>query len=236
MPAVIEELRSYDDNDQLIFSGTGLTSTNVVVTHVGTTDDLKITFTNIAGSIVLKDQLFASYGLEQITFSDGITWNESQLWNSYLTLGSDTDDALWGTSANDTLFGGKGNDVMTGNAGADSFVFDGKGVFNTLNLGLDRITDFTSGTDKILLSKSTFTALTSSVNTALNASEFAIINDATNGTAIASGSTAKVVFNRANGDLFYNQNGATAGLGSGDRFATLSGGASLAASDILLRA
>jgi Ca2+-binding RTX toxin-like protein len=163
-------------------------------------------------------------------------WNESQLWNSYLTLGADTDDQLWGMSGNDTLFGGKGNDILTGNAGVDLFVFDGKGAFNMLNLGLDRITDFTTGTDKIVLSKSTFTALTSSVNTALNASEFAIINDATAGESIASGSTAKVVFNRANGDLFYNQNGATLGLGSGARFANLSGGASLAASDILLRA
>ena len=238
----MSDFGSDNSSDQLIFSGSGLTSVNVVITGETGTKNLKISFKNTIGSIVLKEQLDSNYynvansGIESLTFSDGVTWNESQLVNAYLTAGAATDDDLFGTIRDDLLFGGKGNDFLTGRAGSDSFVFDGKGVFNPLNLGLDRITDFTTGTDKIVLSKSTFTALTSSVNTALNASEFAIINDATNGESIASGSTAKVVFNRANGDLFYNQNGATLGLGSGARFANLSGGASLAASDILLRA
>ena len=238
----LSDFGSDNSSDQLILSGSGLTSVNVVITGETETKNLKISFKNTIGSIVLKEQLDSNYynvansGIESLTFSDGVTWNESQLVNAYLTAGAATDDDLFGTIRDDSLFGGKGNDFLTGRAGSDSFVFDGNGVFNPLNLGLDRITDFTTGTDKIVLSKSTFTALTSSVNTALNASEFAIINDATNGESIASGSTAKVVFNRANGDLFYNQNGATLGLGSGARFANLSGGASLAASDILLRA
>lgn len=207
---ILSDFGSDNSNDQLVLSGNGLTAVNAIVTRDIGTKDLKISFKNTIGSIVFKEQLDSNYynvnnsGIESLIFSDGVTWNESQLVNAYLTAGAATDDDLFGTVLDDTLFGGKGNDVLTGRAGADSFVFDGKGAFNTLNLRLDRMTDFTTGTDKIVLSKSTFTALTSSVNTTLNASEFAIINDATNGTAIASGSTAKVIFNRANGDLFYN--------------------------------
>ncbi|OUC15130.1 MAG: hypothetical protein B0A82_08670, partial [Alkalinema sp. CACIAM 70d] len=64
---------SNDTNiDQLVFSGAGLTSTNVIVTRVGTTSDLKITFGGgITDSVILKDQLYGSgnslnYGVESV--------------------------------------------------------------------------------------------------------------------------------------------------------------------------
>lgn len=47
---------------------------------------------------------------------------------------------------------------------------------------------------------------------------------------------ARMVFNRFNGDLFYNPDGVTTGLGSGGHFATLSGVNTLSATDILLQA
>ena len=81
---------SSSDNsiDQLIFSGVGLTASNIIVTRIGTSSDLKISFRgNTADSIILKDQIYnsvaADYGIEQIQFSDGVIWTEQQLWNSY---------------------------------------------------------------------------------------------------------------------------------------------------------
>jgi Ca2+-binding RTX toxin-like protein len=79
---------SYNDNsvDQLVFSGTGLTSTNAIITRLGTSYDLKISFGGgISDSIILKNQVYSttySYGVESIKFSDGVTWTEEQLWNA----------------------------------------------------------------------------------------------------------------------------------------------------------
>ncbi|QJE73255.1 hypothetical protein HHL28_09285 [Aerophototrophica crusticola] len=56
--------------------------------------------------------------------------------------GQDGDDSLDGGAGNDWLEGGLGNDTLTGGSGADIFRF-AKGW------GLDTITDFTQGSDKI---------------------------------------------------------------------------------------
>jgi Ca2+-binding RTX toxin-like protein len=76
--------------DQLIFSGTGLTAANLVVTRVSNTNNLQLTFKGITGSLLLVDQIenyyYPNRGIESITFSDGTMWNENQLWNAYLSL------------------------------------------------------------------------------------------------------------------------------------------------------
>ncbi|MBD2195080.1 MULTISPECIES: RHS repeat-associated core domain-containing protein [Calothrix] len=145
-------------------------------------------------------------------------------------------DQLFGDAGNDWLAGGAGNDTLTGGTGIDKFVFDIGTAFTTSAMGSDRITDFVTGTDKIVLDKTTFTALTTSAGSNLNASEFAVINESTNGATVAGASIARMVFNRFNGDLFYNADGATSGLGSGGYFATLSGVTTLSTTDILLQA
>lgn len=53
--------------------------------------------------------------------------------------------------------------------------------------------------------------------------------------AVAAASSALIVYSRATGNLFYNQNGTAAGLGTGGHFATLSGLPTLTASDILIQ-
>lgn len=60
-------------------------------------------------------------------------------------------DILRGRGGDDTFWGGNGDDVMTGGRGADVF------RFNPLDstLGNDRITDFTPGTDKLLMIRPT---------------------------------------------------------------------------------
>ena len=60
--------------------------------------------------------------------------------------GNDVSNKLNGNGGNDVLDGAKGNDIYTGGAGADEFRVSEIG-FN------DKITDFTSGVDKIRLSR-----------------------------------------------------------------------------------
>jgi Ca2+-binding RTX toxin-like protein len=137
-------------------------------------------------------------------------------------LGGDGTDTLSGGAGTDILIGGYGNDRLTGGAGADQFVFGGGSV---ANLGNDTITDFNSADgDKIVLSKATFTALTSAAGAALSASNFAIIN-VTGALAgvfeLFTANAAPIIYNQGTGHLMYNSNGATAGLGVGGVFATL---------------
>jgi hypothetical protein len=45
-----------------------------------------------------------------------------------------------------------------------------------------------------------------------------------------------LIYSSSTGNLFYNQNGAAAGLGAGSQFATLSANLALTANDFLLQA
>ncbi|MGL5943253.1 MAG: hypothetical protein ACRC2S_23390 [Waterburya sp.] len=98
---------------------------------------------------------------------------------------------------------------------------------------MNRINDFAHLSDKIVLDKTTFKALTSVVGSGFNvASEFAVV---TSDAAVIT-SKALIVYSSSTGNLFYNENGATTGLGSGDQFAVLSGIPTLSASDFILQA
>ena len=55
-------------------------------------------------------------------------------------------DKLSGGNGKDRLYGGNGNDTLNGGGAADKFVFE-----NAAGSGVDRIADFTSGSDKIWL-------------------------------------------------------------------------------------
>ncbi len=57
-------------------------------------------------------------------------------------FGESGDDTLYGNGGEDRLDGGAGNDVLSGGQGADVFVFDE---------GADRITDFVTGEDSLVL-------------------------------------------------------------------------------------
>ncbi|MEH1866202.1 MAG: tandem-95 repeat protein, partial [Nostoc sp.] len=144
-----------------------------------------------------------------------------------LLRGGEGDDILIGGEGNDTVVGGKGNDVLIGGVGADLFVYNSNADF----VGVDAIADFQSSKgDKIVLDKTTFSTITSAAGTGFsNITDFQI-------TSSAATSTAKIVYDRLNGELFYNQNGNAAGFGSGGLFATLTGSPTLTASDFVLQA
>lgn len=138
---------------------------------------------------------------------------------------------LRGDAGNDILIGGAGNDTLVGGAGADNFLYNTNAPFASSAVGVDTISDFNSSQgDKIILDKTTFNAITSVAGTGFsNANDFKI-------TSSVATSTAKIVYDPVNGQLFYNQNGSAAGFGCGGLFATLTGAPTLTASDFVLQA
>ncbi|WP_287245207.1 MULTISPECIES: 5'-nucleotidase C-terminal domain-containing protein [unclassified Okeania] len=132
-------------------------------------------------------------------------------------------DRLFGGSGNDTLNGGQGrdrlnsgpgDDIMTGGASIDRFIFNTNQAYDQDDLGEDRITDFDIERDIILINRTTFTAIDSGDSFENVFATVTSNNDAATEDAV-------IVYNTDNGNLFYNQNGSDAGLGSGGVFVTL---------------
>ncbi|NER08046.1 MAG: calcium-binding protein, partial [Okeania sp. SIO3C4] len=150
-----------------------------------------------------------------------------------ILLGGAGDDTLEGGIGRDRLNGGAGNDTLLGGGSIDRFIFNTNEQFQSEDVGIDQITDFsqTQG-DIILLDLSTFTAINSDSGTGFSiANEFAtVINDQE-----AETSDAAIVYNSNNGNLFYNPNGSEVGFDSGGQFATLTNTPSLIAADFFLR-
>ncbi|MGD1701596.1 S8 family serine peptidase [Dapis sp. BLCC M229] len=150
-----------------------------------------------------------------------------------ILLGGAGDDILEGGTGRDRLNGGAGNDELTGDGSIDRFIFNTNEEFQTEDLGLDEITDFsqTHG-DIILLDRTTFTAINSDAGTGFSiADEFATVtND-----QLAETSDAVIVYNSNNGNLFYNPNGSNPGFGTGGQFATLTNTPLLEGEDFFLR-
>lgn len=133
--------------------------------------------------------------------------------------GGDGNDTLNGGGGDDQLAGNAGDDILTGGAGNDQFFFRSNSAFNAADFGFDRITDFAIGSDQILLSQTTFGTITSA--------QIAFVNT----DLAAETSDGLIVYSRATGKLFFNQNGAAVGLGTGALFATLDGAPSLTTND-----
>jgi Ca2+-binding RTX toxin-like protein len=72
-----------------------------------------------------------------------------------ILIGTSLADRLVGGAGDDRLAGKLGKDVLTGGAGQDRFVFDTKAA----KANVDKVTDFTTKQDKILLSDTVFKKL-----------------------------------------------------------------------------
>jgi Ca2+-binding RTX toxin-like protein len=151
---------------------------------------------------------------DQITGSDG----KNQL------SGLNGLDTLSGLNGDDSLTGGLGADRLTGGSGRDRFLFDHGGRFSP-GQGVDRITDFEKGRDKLVLDRGTFTELRGRLG-----NQFAAVSSLSQ----AQTSPALITYIRSSGRLYYNANGINAGFGTGGQFANL-GGVTLAASDFLIQ-
>jgi Ca2+-binding RTX toxin-like protein len=91
------------------------------------------------------DRLFGERGRDTLSGGSGAD----------LLDGGNDADRLRGGTGNDTLDGGRGADTLTGDAGADRFVFSAPpGASHA-----DTITDFTPGSDRIVLLLSAYSAL-----------------------------------------------------------------------------
>lgn len=109
-----------------------------------------------------------------------------------ILLGMGGADILSGGNGADLLYGGEGNDRLEGGAGDDLFVFTiGSG-------GIDTIVDFTAGSDRFLLDRSLFAALSPG-----ELSENAFVR----GTA-ALDAEDRIIFDPVNGALYYDADGA----------------------------
>ena len=142
-----------------------------------------------------------------------------------------------GTTKADVFVGNSGNDTLTGNGGADKFVF-GKvyeqivtGATTTeqtytntaFNLtGVDTITDFLHGTDKIELHLDQYT----------NLAGFTSANLASNATGAAADANDYLLFNTTSKMLSYDADGN--GAGAAVNIATLTGVATFTASDVVV--
>ena len=142
-----------------------------------------------------------------------------------------------GTTKADVFVGNSGNDTLTGNGGADKFVF-GKvyeqivtGATTTeqtytntaFNLtGVDTITDFLRGTDKIELHLDQYT----------NLAGFTSANLASNATGAAADANDYLLFNTTSKMLSYDADGS--GAGAAVNIAVLTGVTTFTASDVVV--
>jgi Ca2+-binding RTX toxin-like protein len=161
-----------------------------------------------------KDYLFGAGGSDKIygfggddrLFGDG---GRDSLFGD---AGADT---LKGGAGGDVLVGGDGRDVLTGNGGRDEFRF----VSAASSAGVDRITDFVVGTDKIGLKASAFGDLGD--RNGLDDGAF-VIN-------AAQGTSAQIIHDRTGGRLLFDADGTGAGLAIA--FAAVDRGLAMTAAD-----
>ncbi|BAY24884.1 Na-Ca exchanger/integrin-beta4 [Calothrix sp. NIES-2100] len=144
------------------------------------------------------------------TGNDRLTGNAL---NNHLSGGAGNDQ-LQGLAGDDTLVGGLGDDILTGGSGKDKYLFQGSGAFSS-TLGVDYISNFEQGQDQIVLSKTTFSAVTNIAGQALT--DFAVVTD----DEFINASSARIVFSQGSGSLFYNQDGNVLGTGKVFEFARL---------------
>ena len=141
--------------------------------------------------------------------------------NDRLT-GSAAGQNLTGAAGADTLAGAGGIDTLWGGTGADTFVFRETGGGNA-----DRVNDFASGSDKLLLDASVMSALGAAGGFSAGDARFAA-----NSTGTAQDSSDRVIYNTTTRQVFYDADGS--GSGAAQLIATFQGNPAIAATDIVV--
>jgi Ca2+-binding RTX toxin-like protein len=158
--------------------------------------------------------------VENLTVMSNMSGTGNDLNNRIIGSGKGA-NTINGGAGDDYLDGGYGSDVLTGGAGVDSF------VLNALNNGIDRITDFTTGTDKLYVSASLYGGgLAAGV--ALNSSQLLIGTSST-----ATNANQRFIYNNSNGALYFDRDGSL-GSFSAVQVGTLSNLSSLTTNDFMV--
>ncbi|MFO5473151.1 MAG: beta strand repeat-containing protein, partial [Dolichospermum sp.] len=233
-------LTGLDGNDTYRFlANTALGRDTITETTTGGIDNLDFTGTTAAVNVNLgvatsqtvnsnlKLILSANNVIENATGGTGKDRLTGNALNNTLNGGSGNDQ-LQGLGGDDILWGGLGDDILNGGTGNDQYRFQGNGVFSS-SLGVDYITQFDAGQDKIALSLGTFNAITNTLGQSLT--DFAVVDD----DELVNVSNARIVYSQSTGSLFYNQDGSILGTGTVFEFARLGNlDITLASSDFIL--
>ncbi|MBD2693563.1 beta strand repeat-containing protein [Anabaena catenula] len=195
----------------------GIDTIDFTGTTAATTLNLGLTTIQTVVTTNLSLKLSANNVMENVIGGNGADNFTGNVLDNSLMGGLGNDNLRGGDGA-DSLTGSAGNDILAGNAGNDKLIYSSGKVFTATDIGLDTILDFTVGSDKIVLSKATFKSLLSVAGNGFSqAAEFAVVADDSSVDTQA----AFIVYSSGSGNLFYNQNGITAGLGTGAAFANL---------------
>ncbi|MDX2307807.1 MAG: hypothetical protein NW216_06195 [Hyphomicrobium sp.] len=123
--------------------------------------------------------------------------------NAVNATGNSLANVIVGNSGNNLINGLGGTDTMTGGLGQDTFFFN---TALNLSTNLDRITDFVAADDTIRL-ENTGTGLFNALALGtLSAAAFKA-----NATGVATEADDRIIYNTANGNLYYDTNGSNAG-------------------------
>lgn len=128
-----------------------------------------------------------------------------------------------GGPGDDLISGGVGADVLSGQGGRDRFLFDIRRPFRRNLMGVDRIIDFRRNVDDIVIDRTTFTAFRN------NQVSFASVAN------VVQAARSNALITYARGTLYYNENGAAPGFGSGGAFARLQNRSPLTVNDFIVQ-
>jgi hypothetical protein len=153
------EIRTNISTLTLDSTGTG-TNANVIETSKSSNDNgyafgnSTTPVFNITGThdlvIMAKAGVNISNGNKLDGFSNAASIDASTFTGALRIAGSSSNDVIIGGSGADIIYGQNGADTLTGNNGADQF------RLSNYNNSVDKITDFSKGTDKIGLSQFDF--------------------------------------------------------------------------------
>jgi Ca2+-binding RTX toxin-like protein len=158
--------------------------------------------------------------LENLSLYNNASGTGNDANNRIIGLGSGN-NTISGGAGNDYLEGGLGNDVLTGGAGVDSF------ILNAPKSGIDRLTDFTTGTDKLDISATLYGGGLVAGH-ALNINQL-LIGIGTKATT----ADQRFIYKNTTGELYFDADG-NLGNFAAEKIATLSNLSSLSASDFVI--
>ncbi|MGK6317937.1 calcium-binding protein, partial [Sphingomonas sp. DT-204] len=122
---------SGDGADQIVDQGNSsdidvlkLTNLNAADVALRRDGDSLFVKDNTTGQEIWVASQFASdgtFGVEQIAFADGTTWDRAQMWQEAWIQGSAGYDNIRGTGLDDTIVGNGGDDYLQGYGGSDTY-------------------------------------------------------------------------------------------------------------------